>query len=44
MKKQDHFQVLGIARAAGVQDIKKTYFKLAKLYHPDRHFEPRWRT
>lgn len=40
MKRQDHFQVLGLSRAAGSQEIKKTYFKLAKMYHPDRHFEP----
>lgn len=40
MKQQDHFQVLGITNSAQPQDLKKAYFKLAKLYHPDRHFEP----
>ena len=40
MKKQDYFQVLGVTKTAGYREIKKTFFKLAKLYHPDRHFEP----
>ena len=40
MKKQDDFQVLGINASTAAPEIKKAYFRLAKLYHPDRHFEP----
>ncbi len=39
MKNQDHYQVLGVARNATPPELKKAYFRLAKVYHPDRHFE-----
>ncbi len=35
---QDHFEILGIPRDADTNTIKSEYFKLAKIYHPDRHF------
>jgi tetratricopeptide (TPR) repeat protein len=37
---QNHYELLNIGRNADPQEIKKAYFTLAKLYHPDRHFNP----
>jgi len=34
---QDYYEILGIGRSAAPQEIKKAYFHLAKIYHPDRH-------
>ncbi len=36
----DHYHVLGIKEDSTAAEIKKAYFRLAKMYHPDRHFEP----
>lgn len=35
MAKRDYYDVLGIAKGASEQEIKKAYRKLAKQYHPD---------
>ena len=37
-KDQNHYQVLGIPVHATKIQIKQAYFRLSKVYHPDRHF------
>jgi curved DNA-binding protein len=40
MKYKDYYKILGVARDAGADDIKKAYRKLARKYHPDVSKEP----
>jgi len=38
LNRMDHYRLLGVSATTDAKDIKRAYFALAKLYHPDRFF------
>lgn len=40
LEKRDYYEVLGLAKSASKDEIKKAYRKLSKQYHPDINKDP----
>jgi curved DNA-binding protein CbpA len=41
LERLTHYDLLGIRRSADAKDVKRAYFRLAGLVHPDRFFKKR---
>jgi len=39
LENQNYYETLGIQKGATREEIRRAYFRLAKDYHPDRHFQ-----
>ncbi len=40
LRRRDHFQLLGLDRAATEQQVKEAYFRMARRFHPDAPIDP----
>lgn len=40
LSRKDYYQILGVTKNAEAKDIKKSYYQLAKKYHPDTNKDP----
>ena len=40
MSEADYYRILGLKRGCKVEDIKKSYRKIAREYHPDINSSP----
>ncbi|MBI3805090.1 MAG: DnaJ domain-containing protein [Nitrospirae bacterium] len=36
---QNYYEILGVGEQATREEMKRAYYRLAKVYHPDRYFE-----
>ncbi len=32
---KDYYKILGVSRTATIEEVKKAFYRLAKIYHPD---------
>lgn len=39
IEEEDHYKILGVKDSADLEEISKAYRKLAKIFHPDKHFQ-----